>query len=232
MGPRFSRLVHAALSAGTLVGAGCPGPPSNCDPGEIELPDPPASEGDGAGDPPVLLDAEMISATVVQLRFSKALAPVNDVEPLSFRISLATTRSSYYSCDPQTLYQDLGTSAQALVTSIWNVPGDLELVRLSLSTPITPAHCNTIDNAEANGNEGGLFVHYAAGDGASVQDQDGNPLADIAAPWVRFDPGSYGYYGTGGYDPPEFVFCAGSSCTADMAFPNMDSYLPIPCVRQ
>ncbi len=108
-------------------------------------------------------------------------------------------------------------------------------MRLSLSLPITPAHCNTIDNARANGNEGGLFLHYAAGDGASVQDQDGNALADIAAPWVRFDPGTYGYYGYGNYDgytPPEFDFCTRSSCTADQAFPNMASYLPIPCIRQ
>jgi hypothetical protein len=217
------------------VGAGCPGPGPDCGPIDVELPDPPNGDAVGADDAPVVVDAKMLSATVVELRFSKSLAPVNDVEPLWFRISLATTRSSYYSCDPQTVYQDLGSTSQALVTSVWNVPDDLELLRLSLSTPVTPAHCNTIDNAKANGNEAGLFVHYAAGDGASVQDLDGNALADIAAPWVRFDPGSYGYYGYGGYggyEPPEFTFCTGTACTAEMAFPNMDSYLPIPCVRE
>ncbi len=204
---------------------GCPTPGQPCDP-DVELPDGPVDPGDGASQAPVLLDAEAISATVLQLRFSKPIAPLNDVEPLDFRMSLTTTRTSsaYYGCSVLTTYQDLGRNSPASVSSVWNVPSDLELVRLSISQPITPAHCTTIDNAEANGNEGGLFIHYAAGDGASVQDTDGNALADIAGPWAEFNPG--GYY----YDAPdEFNFCYGATCTAQGLFPNMDAYLPIPC---
>lgn len=226
MGPRFSRLVHAAIAAGALLAGGCESPPQ-CEPdGEPDIPDPPEDPGDDEDHKPVLLDAELLSATVLELRFSKPMGPVNDVEPLDFRVSVATSQvsSPYYDCRILTNYQDLGTYAsRGTVTSLWNVTGDPELIRLSLSLPVTPAHCNTIDNAKANGNQAGIFVHYAHGDGASVQDQDGNDLEDIAAPWVLasadYDACDIG----GGY--------YSATCRMNGSFPEMDSWLPIPCVR-
>jgi len=223
--------VNAALSAGTLVlgatGTACPGDPNPCGVVDLDLPDPPEDLGGGSGQPPVLLEASVLSATVLELRFSKPIAAVNDVDPADFRVSLATTATSYYSdCAPQTSYQDL--AASSATTGVWNIPEDPHLLRLSLAAPVTPAHCTIIDNARAAGNEGGLFLHYSAGDGASVQDADGNGLADIAAPWVLFQAGAY-YYA--GYTPPEFYFCNGAGCTAQGAFPNMASWLPIPCPR-
>ena len=228
MGPDFSRLVHAAIAAGSLLCAGCPGPGDPCTV-DAEPPDGPRDENGGKNDPPILLEARFLSPTVLELRFSKKLAPVNDVQPIDFALSLATTSTSsaYYGCSILTAYQDLGTSAAASVTSIWNVPEDLYLMRLSISLPVTPAHCDTVDNALANGNEAGLFVHYVQGDGASVQDLDGNSLRDIAAPWAEFDPSGYYYYA----GPDEFDFCVGRRCTASGMFPNMDAYLPIPCPR-
>jgi hypothetical protein len=224
MGPRFSRLVHAAISVGSLAVAGCGSPPP-CEPDDgAQLPDEPTDPGDAPEQAPVLLEMDLLSGTTLELRFSKPMAAINDVDPQDFRISLATTRtnSSVYGCTTSTVYTDLGQNVSAVVTSVWNVPSDLRLVRVALSSPITPAHCITIDNAQANGNEGGLLLHYAVGDGASVQDMDGNQLEDIAAPWVLaatgdYSCGSYSYYG--------------SSCTVAGMFPNMDSFVPIPCPR-
>jgi hypothetical protein len=226
MGPRFSRLVHAAIAAGSLISISCGSPPP-CQPsGDPDVPDPPEDPGDGESQKPVLLDAELLSATVLELRFSKSMAPVNDVEPLDFRVSVGTSQVSsyYYGCSVLTTYQDLGSyGARATVTSLWNVTEEPEVLRLSLSLPVTPAHCNTIDNAKANGNEGGIFVHYARGDGASVQDQDGNRLEDIAQPWVLASA-DYGYCDIGGgyYS---------TTCRMMGSFPEMDSWLPIPCIR-
>jgi hypothetical protein len=140
---------------------------------------PPAPDPD-AGASPTLLSGEWISAGVLELRFSKALAP-GALDPRRF--SLMSWRVDADNdgdvCTLDTDYSTLGRSYyQNALADVWIGPGDGDLLLVRMS--------NTAAACPAAGVASGLMLAYTNGDtgGGKLLDANGDALGDIGPAWA------------------------------------------------
>ena len=172
--------------------------------------------------PPVIVDAHFENEQVLVVRFSEAIASVEDIEPEAhFRVG-----SGFYVASlGQTVYYDLAhhfpddvPGVEGALAESWLRHGFTQVskvehgerddeLRLSLSYPLEPYVCDILPEAEALGIPAGIHLHYTQASHPRVRDLAGNELADIAPWWI------------------------GSSFSKrnDGAFPELDLRMPIPC---
>ena len=190
---------------------------------------PPEATGESGADvnPPILMAAEFTASNTVSLTFSEALTnPVGVVRPEQFRLSYGLATSFPPPPYDTLIYYDLGyldnPQVPIAVDEIeWSSCARNRIV-LHLDGDLTQAVC---DRAAAFDNyffgagyetAGAMLVHFATSIpmAADVEDEAGNPLAElapefvVAAPALKLQPVEYYIY-------------------AD--FPNRDPDLPIPC---
>lgn len=255
LGLRFSRLVHAALAGGGLTLTGCPGGGQDSesesesetesdggtdtdDPttttSTTDVPPPPPPPADVT--PPGLLAVELLDPQILRLTFTEAIAPVDTVNPLRFRLSLGRYQPANYYGYTRTLYSDPTpyNHEQYCVEQCYDdyncyyqcyYGPNLELdvldalpdaynpaqVVLLLAQPIKTSLCNIVNNINSNPNTpGGLLLHYADGGASQITDLAGLPLAGLGKTWVKESGTSFMY-------------------TNDAKFPELVPFLPIPC---
>lgn len=177
--------------------------------------------------PPELQDARFVDLTTLVLRFSEPIAAVVDVDPSShFRLSTAMVVD-----DPEggevTVYYDLahhfpdglpGQSGDAaglwfrhgftLVAGLERGDEPNEL-RVLLSYPLESYVCDALSEAAALDIPAGIHVHYAQAGFPRIEDEGGNPLADIGGWWLG----------------------EAFATTNEGRFPEIDPRLPIPCLE-
>jgi hypothetical protein len=190
--------------------------------------DPSTGDGDNP-DVPLALELAAFDATgkFLLLRFSKAMAPVDDVDPADFRLSFAITGwfqsygygydytyewSNYW--DPN-YFVDYYSSLEVELVAPGNQPTDLVL---RFAMPLHPAVCIEHAYLEADFEqykddpnihaELGLFPHYSPG-AVPVRSVDGEALAAIGPAWVEHP----------------FV----STYISEFGWPNLNPRIPIPC---
>jgi len=221
LGLRIDHL--AALAGGGLVLGGCPGggqdtdtdtdtdtsgtDSSTTDPTTTLSPttDPPPPPPDNT--PPALLDVEFLDPQILRLTFTEAIAPVEQVNPKRFRLSVGNYLLPDYYGYSRTLYFD---PAQFNATNYCDYncydydcyypcyqgpPTPVEVIDvlpdavnpaqavLLLAQPILPSLCSTANSLSAEG-RGGLLLHYADGGAAQITDTVGLPLAPRGKTWV------------------------------------------------
>jgi hypothetical protein len=246
------RIEHlAALAGGGLVLGGCPGggqdtdtdsdassgTDSATDPTTTTLnpttdPPPPPPPVDNV--PPQLIAVEFLEAQILRLTFTEAIAPVEQVNPKRFRLSVGNYLSPDYYGYSRTLYFD---PAQFNATNYCDYscyddydcyypcyqgpPTPVEVIDvlpdaanpaqaiLLLAQPILPSLCNTANSLTEAGH-GGLLLHYADGGAAQITDLVGLPLAARGKTWV--------------------VQSGDQQLQLDgVQFPEMNPLLPVPC---
>lgn len=177
--------------------------------------------------PPELQDAHFVDPTTVVLRFSEPIAAVADVDPSShFRLSTALVVDDLQGGEI-TVYYDLAhhfpdglpgqgsDAAGPWFRHSFTRVADLERgddpheLRLLLSYPLESYVCDALSEAAALDIPAGIHVHYAQAGFPRIEDQAGNPLADIGAWWVA----------------------ATFATTNEGRFPELDPRLPIPCLE-
>jgi hypothetical protein len=145
--------------------------------------------------PPELVSAEIIEPgdvllgipARVRLHFSEPIAPVDQVDPLQFRLGVA------FVGDSETLYYDLShhfldgapqpRHAQTFVVGLER--GDDESVLdLELSYVLDEHTCEIIEEARANGIPSEIHMHYRDAE-EGVTDLAGNRLAGIGPWWAE-----------------------------------------------
>lgn len=157
---------------------------------------------------PRILGARFVARDRVQLTFSEALAPVENVNPRQFRLSHAYSMvdSGGEPSDPYDqgyatgYYYDVAGSDSyeqpVVVVKLELYADQPQVLALTLNRPITVDFCQQIADSQTNldqlpiepGNrhhgEVGLFLHYTTRGSDGVRDQVANPLADIGADWA------------------------------------------------
>jgi hypothetical protein len=263
LGLRLRPLVHVAVGSGALALTGCPGgggdtetdtdtdgtgtsdtdepttsapttvsPPTTVDP----TTDPPPP---GDVTPPQLVAVEFLDPQLLRLTFTEAIAPVDDVNPLRFRLSLAAYRPAYYYSEPRTTYVDpdqfnadqvckevcygdddvyycydqcyYGPQLPLNIADILPDAYNPAQAIVLLAQPVLGRVCQIAGDIGLGpeGSRGGLFLHYASGGAAQITDLAGLPLASIGDEWVKTDLDYMDIYGAN--------------------FPAMNPFLPIPC---
>ncbi|WAS96956.1 hypothetical protein [Nannocystis punicea] len=116
---------------------------------------------------------------------------------------------NYYYCyyEPFCYYQSTG---ELVATDVAPLDGDPTSLLISLSAPIQPFLCSTLDAFEDNPNfQMVLHLHYAAGGLSALQDLTGLAVPSLGDAWVKYDGNFYSYQGG--------------------AFSTLNPFLPIPC---
>lgn len=163
--------------------------------------------------PPTLVSAQMINYELVRLTFSEPLAPVDGVDPASFRISWAwayaysgyDAYTSYY--DPMLLFclsSDFCPGEYTDVVELGCASDDPASLILRLDT-FSPMICNLIGFYADYPSP--LLPHFDAALG-TITDLDGEPLASIS---------------------PAFVSAPDLYLEVDGIFPNYPTRIPIEC---
>lgn len=256
LGLRISRLVHATLAGGGLTLTGCPGggqdtdgetdtDSSGTDSSDSDEPtttvtpttDPPPPPPPVDVTPPELIAVEFIDPQILRLTFTEPIAPVDDVNPKRFRLSVGRyQKNDYYDDYRRTIYSDpeqynhqqycmeVCYDYNYCYYQCYNGP-TLELdpldvladaynpaqVVLLLTQPATTNLCNLINAISGDPERpAGLLLHYADGGAAQITDLVGIPLASFGASWVKE-----------GNNPFMYV--------DDLKFPELNPFLPIPC---
>ena len=172
--------------------------------------------GGGVPGPPTLLSAEFEDDfLLVRLTFSEPIASVDDVDPASFRISVASYYEGYeYS---YTQYWDPMTLLCATTDGCWNDYTDVvelgcaedDPAALLLRLDIFHGEylCPILDWAGMYGTVHSVLPHFDASVDAIV-DLEGEPLESIAAHWVQSEQ---------------------LLVNIDGDFPNYPMPIPIPC---
>lgn len=256
LGLRFSRLVHAAIASGALALGACSDDhggtegatdttTDGTDTGEPTTgtsvdPPPPPPPPPADITPPALVSAALIDPFTLRLTFTEAIAPVDDVNPKRFRLSVArgyygvyggephVTLSdpryynNYYTCGPSPgCYDDpesyecyyscyYSPSSPIEVADVFNHYADPNSVLLALTTPIRPRLCELVEQPPFPGVQHVLHLHYASGGQAQITDLAGLPLPALADGWVKSHEPYYHYSDT-------------------QPFTNFNPFLPIPC---
>ena len=252
LGLRIERLAHAALAGGSLALTGCPGGGQDTDS------DTDSSTGDSSSDsddpttlnpttdppppppppvdntPPALVDIEFLDPQILRLSFTEAIAPVDQVNPKRFRLSVANYRNSDYYGYSRTLYFD---PAQFNAVSYCDYdcygydcyepcyqgpPTPVDVIDvlpdavnpaqavLLLAQPILPSLCQTANSLGGGAGQGGLLLHYADGGAAQITDLVGLPLAPRGKTWIVQAP-------------------IQQLMIENANFPEMSPLLPVPC---
>lgn len=170
---------------------------TSCEPKCERLPPGPDGDETGKGERPHLVEGQFASSTVVELAFSEALAPVDAVDPEKFRLGIVELetervsgrcRKSVEYCDLSTNFSEYGCGVgysgladPTRVTALDLDDDDASVLQLRIDPPLSQELCLRIDDSE---NKVGIQVFFSAADAPTVEDLDGESLADIAAHWV------------------------------------------------
>jgi len=237
-GLRLSAFFHHALASGLLITGAC------TERGTVAG----GGLGPGDGTPPELTGLSFLDAATLELTFSEAMAPADDVDPAKFRLSVSASVdysyygydevSTYYSqaylrgdevCD-EYCYPDYYTGEEYCYEycDFERIPVDpvdvrsasSERIVVDLDPPIDATLCDRIDELEDYPvvKEAGLFLHYSNNGLPTLTDEAGTPLDAIGEAWVLKGESAGGYYGYYGYHD----FVRGE-------YPNIDPHRPIPC---
>lgn len=255
LGLRFSRLVHAAIASGALVLGACTGDVGDTDgttdpttttdgtntdaPTTTFEPPPPPPPPPGDITPPALVAVSLPDPFTLQLSFTEAIAPVDDVNPKRFRLSFARgydgtyggdpyvtlldprfynlaqtcTPSCYYGPDPYYCYYEphcyYTPTGPIDVFDVMNHYSDPTSIVLALTTPIQPSLCDVLSQASGPFTFV-LHLHYASGGLAQVTDLAGLPLPSLADGWVKNNSEYLPYHDA-------------------IPFTNFNPFLPIVC---
>jgi hypothetical protein len=248
LGLRIDHLAHAALAGGGLVLTGChpggqdtdsdtdsstSGTDSDTDPTTTLAPttEPPPPPPDNV--PPTLIGVEFLDPQILRLTFTEAIAPVDQVNPKRFRLSVGNYLAPDYYGYSRTLYFDPSQfnyttycdyncydydcyypcyQGPHLALDVADVLPDAvnpAQAVLLLAQPILPSLCNLANSLEAQGT-GGLLLHYADGGAAQITDLAALPLAPRGKTWV-----------VQSQDPQLQI--------NDVKFPDLNPLLPVPC---
>jgi hypothetical protein len=254
LGLRIDRLAHAALAGGSLALTACPGGGQDTDsdtegsssgttssdsddPTTTLAPttDPPPPPPPVDNVPPALVGIEFLDPQILRLTFTEAIAPVDQVNPKRFRLSVANYRTADYYGYSRTLYFD-PAQFNAVNYCDYNCydeydcyypcyqgpPTPVDVIDvlpdavnpaqavLLLAQPIFPSLCQAANSVPGDGGAGGLLLHYADGGAAQITDLVGLPLAPRGKTWVVQAP-------------------AQQLLIENVQFPEMNPLLPIPC---
>lgn len=147
----------------------------------------PRAEGDVPG-PPRVIRAEQLSASQLRLHFSEAIAPLGEVDPNDFRVSVLSVYINPRAGYSYAYYYDFGYRTYGRALRFTGArAGKLEL-DLYFEPAVPQHYCRQFeyqDNYAAPGvqSETVLFLHYAAG-AIPVQDEAGVALQSFGADWV------------------------------------------------
>jgi hypothetical protein len=252
LGLRLDHLAHAALAGGGLVLTGChpggqdtdsdsdsdsntSGTDSDSDPTTTTLSpttEPPPPPVDNV--PPALIAVEFLDPQILRLTFTEAIAPVDQVNPKRFRLSVGNYLNADYYGYSKTLYFDPaqfntinycdyscyddydcyypcynGPPTPVEIADVLPDAVNPAQAVLLLAQPILPSLCSTANSLSAEG-RGGLLLHYADGGAAQITDLVALPLAARGKTWV---------------------VQAGEQQLQvnDVQFPEMNPLLPVPC---
>ena len=157
-------------------------------------------------DPPVILGANFVALDRVQLTFSEGLAPVDQVNPRQFRLSMAYSSIDYQAGYASGYYYDVAGADNyeppVVVTSLQSYEGRPEVLALSLSRPVPLELCVDMREMQADRSEDlnarmGLFLHYTSRGSVGIRDQADNPMADMGGEWaLHFGARHRTLYGT------------------------------------
>lgn len=248
LGLRIDRLAHVALAGGSLALTGCPGGGQDTDSGTgsstgdsdsggptttfdpTTAPPPPPVDNV----PPALLGVEFLDPQILRLTFTEAIAPVEQVNPKRFRLSVAAYRSKDYygysrtfyldpaqfnhisSCDDDCYDYDCyypcynGPPVPVDVLDVLPDAVNPNQAVLLLAQPILPSLCDVANSLAAGQGGGGLLLHYADGGAAQITDLVALPLAARGKSWILQAPAQQMY-------------------VDNQSFPEMNPLLPIPC---
>lgn len=146
---------------------------------------------------PRVVEATLLTGDHLQLQFSEAMAPTDGVDANDFRISLGMAYA--YPGYAYAYLYDPGYAMADKPSEFTSVRSDGDMVHLYLDPPFDMSYCWELAQmvAEAKAEpgvtaEGGIYLHYAAGD-VPVTDTQGKALADVGADWViaRTQGGDY-----------------------------------------
>ncbi len=210
-----------ALGLALGVFGGAPG----CGDCEERWPEPLAREVDES-EPPRIREGRFVDEDTVELVFTEALGPVDEVDPRKFRLSTAKGETDSYLesgrrvCYQFTYYYDLSDGIDdpagcvaslescpqpTTVHALELYPGDSTRLHLEIHPPLADFVCR---ESEYVGERGGIFVHFAAAESPTIQDTSGQRLEDIA---------------------PHWVISGDRYATREGIFPVTEDWLPIPC---
>lgn len=157
-------------------------------------------------DPPVAIGGRFVTRDRVQLTFSEPLAPVAQVNPRQFRLSMAYSNIDYGAGYASGYYYDLagGDSYEppVVVTSLETYEGRPEVLALQLSRPVPGELCVDMQDMVSEQVEGarsriGLFLHYTSRGSVGIRDMGDNPLGDMGGEWaLHFGARHKTMYGT------------------------------------
>lgn len=218
MSTRIHELATGVASCVLLLPSGCRRPPAelSVDPesGVEPVADSPASDCDceaakaaarpapgsaGETDPPVVIGGRFVARDRVQLTFSEALAPPEQVNPRQFRLSMAYSSIDYGAEYASGYYYDLGGGDNyyppVVVIELEPYADRPEVLALQLSRPVPTELCQDIADMRDSGDvadpEGpvsneriGLFLHYTTRGSVGIRDLAGNPLGDMGGEWA------------------------------------------------
>lgn len=217
---RLRDLATGVAGCALLTSAGCRRPPATVDPGDAEpvrgdgqataqdcpeLPSVPAAKPGSEGDrePPRILSAQFVAGDRIQLSFSEALAPPDNINPRQFRISwgysLIDSADGYNYATAY--YEDVGGSDNSyqpmVVTSLQVYDGRPEVLGLRFNQPVPEDLCADLADMRlefeeaARDPEGvtergevGLFLHYTSRGSVGIRDLADNPLEDMGPEWA------------------------------------------------
>lgn len=254
LGLRLNRLVHATLAGGSVALTGCPGGSEDTDtdsdgtdgstdgtdtdqPTTTVTPttDPPPPPADVT--PPQLIAVEFIDPQILRLTFTEPIAPVDDVNPKRFRLSVGRyIQNDYYGDYQRTVYNDpeqynqqqycgevcneyyecyyqcyygppLPLDALDVLADAYN-PAQVVLL---LEQPVSNNLCNLVNSLSSDPRRpGGLLLHYADGGAAQITDLAAIPLLGFGETWVKESESNFRY-------------------VDNQLFPELNPLLPIPC---
>jgi hypothetical protein len=215
-------LVRLGLATATVC-CGCRDKDDGEEPAGCAEPDP-AESVDG---PPELVAADFIpdpyevEGRQIRLQFTEPIAPTDEVDPASFRLSVGTYYEAHGEYGPQTWYEDpmlflcshtdgcFGRYSEIIDLSC--DPEDASAIRITLDF-WHPMICSGIDFiAEHRDPPPALYIHYRPGDPA-VQDLSGEALAGFGGPWFDFPLTCISYF--------------------DGFFPSLDPRISVPCIDE
>jgi hypothetical protein len=175
-----------------------PAPDVACKPAEGAAAKPRPKPGqDGDLEPPEILGGRFVARDRVQLTFSEPLAPVDQVNPRQFRLSMAYSARSTQDYGgagyASGYYYDLAGADNyeppVVVTSLETYEARPEVLALQLSRPVPVELCVDMADAASDPVEGedvrmGLYLHYTIRGSVGIRDLGENPLGDMGGEWA------------------------------------------------
>jgi hypothetical protein len=217
-----SRLLGVVSALG--VTAGCSDP---CESLVLETPPEPSPS---AEDPPTVIAGEWLTAGVLELHFSKAIASFGDLDPARFEVVAWAIGGNEVSgsCNAATRYRWLFGGgyyyygAAPRPSQVWIAPENPTILRVRLAN--SGATCpNPAFNSSAAIESGVMLVYTgpATADGPELLDEDGVAVPAFGSDWLldrlaACVDGTYGYY-----------FCPLGDLGGHL--PGLASLVPIPC---